>query len=201
MNYLLKAAFKFSVIISILYFNASCYEPEHSSRIVSDFSGDWKFKLADAGDAFEYDFDDSGWENIDLPHDWSIHGEFSGDHPAGTGGGALPGGIGWYRKTFFLSEMDSSKNFFIEFDGIYRDSDVWINGHFLGNRPNGYISFGYELTGTLNFGQTPNIISVKVDNSLQPNSRWYSGSGIYRNVRLVSVNDTYLKKWGAYLTT
>ena len=110
-------------------------------------------------------------------------------HPSGNLGGALPGGIGWYRKTFTVPAESKNKNIRIEFDGVYKNSEVWINGHFLGKRPNGYISFSYDLTPYLNYGKT-NVIAVKVDNSQQPDSRWYSGSGIYRDVKLVM-----LKKW------
>jgi beta-galactosidase len=112
----------------------------------------------------------------------------------------LPAGIGWYRKTFTVPNASKYKRLFIDFDGVYRNSEVWINGHYLGKRPNGYISFEYELTDYLNFSGK-NLIAVKVDNSEQPNSRWYSGSGIYRNVWLVTTNKTYIKHWATYVTT
>jgi len=144
---------------------------------------------------------DTAWKKLNLPHDWSIEGPFSEKHPATAGGGALPGGIGWYRKTFLLPEPDSLRNIFIEFDGIYRCSEVYINGHLLGMRPNGYISFRYDLTPYLNFGKEKNIVAVKVDNAQQPNSRWYSGSGIYRNVRLVKTGSVFVDHWGTTITT
>jgi len=155
-------------------------------RRTIDFNGQWKFFLGDDSLARNPNYNDLKWRQLDLPHDWSIEGKFSESNPATTQGGALPGGIGWYRKHFTLSEADLKKNISIEFDGIYRNSEVWINGHYLGKRPNGYISFQYELTSYLKVGE--NIIAVKVDNSAQPNSRWYSGSGIYRNVRLGLTN-------------
>ena len=113
----------------------------------------------------------------------SIEGAFDQKNPAGFGGGALPGGIGWYRKTFDATPVEG-KSVFIDFDGVYRNSEVWLNGQYLGKRPYGYSSFQYDLTPHLKAGK--NIIAVKVDNSQQPNSRWYSGSGIYRNVWLTN---------------
>jgi len=138
---------------------------------------------------------------LNLPHDWSIEGEFSETAPAGTGGGALPGGTGWYRKSFTIPTTSKGKLIFIEFDGVYRNSEVWINGHYLGKRPYGYSTFEYELTPHLIYGAKPNVIEVKVDNSQQPNSRWYSGSGIYRNVWLTTLDPFHIEHWGTYVTT
>jgi beta-galactosidase len=112
----------------------------------ADFDMGWRFHLGEVPAAKEINFADNSWRQLNLPHDWSIEGEFSKDNPAGVGGGALPGGIGWYRKTFTLPETDKNKSVFIDFDGVYMNSDVWINGHFLGNRPYGYSSFRYEMT-------------------------------------------------------
>ena len=149
----------------------------------------------------ESGLDDSQWRILDLPHDWSIEGTFSKDHPASPGGGALPGGIAWYRKTFTIPLSEKGRLAFIDFDGVYRNSEVWINGHYLGKRPYGYSSFRYELTPYLKYGKEKNIIAVKVDNSQQPNSRWYSGSGIYRNVWLVTTEKIFIDHWGVYVTT
>jgi len=110
------------------------------------FNQDWRFHLGEVASGQEIDLNDSQWRQLDLPHDWSIEGEFSEKAPAGTGGGALPGGIGWYRKNFTVPLTAKGKQIFIEFDGVYRNSEVWINGHYLGKRPYGYISFQYELT-------------------------------------------------------
>lgn len=165
------------------------------------FTKNWQFVLGDTLNAQDPKISDALWKTIDLPHDWSIEGAFSKDHPSTPGGGALPGGTGWYRKTFSLPEADKNKLFFIDFDGVYRNSEVWINGHYLGKRPYGYISFRYELTPFLHFGKNNNTIAVRVDNSKQPNSRWYSGSGIYRNVWLVSVGNIFVDHWGTYVTT
>lgn len=168
-------------------------------RVVIDFNKDWKFALQNDSTAANGNFPDQQWRVLDLPHDWSIEGEFRKDNPATTQGGALPGGIGWYRKSFVLPGAWDNKNIAIEFDGVYRNSEVWINGHYLGKRPNGYISFQYDLSPYLLKAPAKNVIAVKVDNSLQPNSRWYTGSGIYRNVRLVATNSLAVKQWGSFV--
>jgi beta-galactosidase len=155
------------------------------NRTQEDFNVGWYFQLGDIALAYDSSFNDSSWRILDLPHDWSIEGGFNEKNPAGFGGGALPGGIGWYKKIFALDALDSNKRIAIQFDGIYLNSEVWINGQSVGKRPNGYISFEYDLTRFVKFDGKPNILAVKVDNSKQPNSRWYSGSGIYRDVRLV----------------
>ena len=191
----------FIVLFVTIFLWLSCDSPKRSARKILDFGADWSFYLGDIEGAQQAEFDDSDWRVLNVPHDWSIEGEFSQDHPATPGGGALPGGIGWYRKNFSLSDTDKDKLAFIEFDGIYMNSDVWINGNHLGHRPYGYISFRYELTPFLNYGEEQNVIAVRVDNSLQPNSRWYSGCGIYRNVRLVQTHPVHVDLWGTLVTT
>ncbi len=171
------------------------------TRKTENFDKGWKFNLGDVTDAQAPGFDDSLWRVLDLPHDWSIEGKFSKDNPATPSGGALPGGIGWYRKTFTIPVSEKGRLAFIDFDGVYKNSEVWINGHSLGLRPYGYSSFRYELTPYLKYGKEKNILAVKVDNSKQPNSRWYSGSGIYRNVWLVMTDKIYIAHWGTYVTT
>jgi beta-galactosidase len=171
------------------------------SRSTEDFNAAWKFHPGDVPNGYETGCNDSLWRILDLPHDWSIEGEFSKDNPATAGGGALPGGFGWYRKSFSVPASDSNKVVFIEFDGVYRNSEAWINGRYLGKRPYGYSSFRYELTPFLKYGNEKNVVAVKVDNSQQPNSRWYSGSGIYRNVRLVTTQKVFVDQWGTYVTT
>ncbi|MCM3871472.1 MAG: DUF4982 domain-containing protein [Pyrinomonadaceae bacterium] len=165
------------------------------------FNAGWRFHLGDVSNGQAPELDDSKWRVLNLPHDWSIEGEFDEKHPAGFGGGALPGGIGWYRKTFDIPEANKGTLVFIDFDGVYRNSEVWINGHYLGKRPYGYSSFQYKLEPYLNYGNQKNLIAVKVDNSQQPNSRWYSGSGIYRNVWLTTTNPIHVDHWGTYVTT
>ncbi|MBS1526489.1 MAG: glycoside hydrolase family 2 protein, partial [Bacteroidetes bacterium] len=169
-------------------------------RTRADFDNGWRFHLGDVRGAEAPSFRDKAWRTLNLPHDWSIEGKFSKNNPATPEGGALPGGIGWYRKIFKLPASARNKKVYVDFDGVYQKSTVWINGHELGFRPNGYISFEYDLTPYLHFGGK-NELSVKVDNSVQPNSRWYSGSGIYRNVWLVTTNKLAVDHWGTYVTT
>ncbi|MBP6431493.1 MAG: DUF4982 domain-containing protein, partial [Ferruginibacter sp.] len=171
-------------------------------RSVVNFNAQWKFYLGDDSLASTINFNDALWRKLNVPHDWSIEQQFAPTAKATTQGGALPGGIGWYRKIFTIEPSAKNKNIFIEFDGIYRNSEVWINGHYLGKRPNGYISFRYDITPYVKFDNTQNVIAVKVDNSQQPNSRWYTGSGIYRDVQLVFENRyAAVKQWGAFVTT
>jgi len=163
-----------------------------------NFDLNWMFHLGDVPGADKPGFPDQDWRRLDLPHDWSIEGSFKPDNPATNAGAALPGGIGWYRKTFSVTDT-KSKHRFIRFDGVYMNSTVWINGHQLGNRPFGYSTFEYDMTPYLVEGA--NVVAVKVDNSLQPNSRWYSGSGIYRHVWLTTTSPVHVSQWGTYVTT
>jgi len=165
-----------------------------------DFNKDWKFILGELNNASSESFNDKQWRTLNLPHDWSIELPFEEHSPTGTGGGALRGGLGWYRKTFATPANAFGKKVFIDFDGVYMNSEVFINGKSLGVRPNGYISFRYDLTSFLKPVGEKNVIAVKVDNSRQPNSRWYSGSGIYRNVWLTVSSPVHIEKWGTYIT-
>ena len=192
----MKRYYLFLLICTVLF---SC-STQNKVRDTTDFTENWKFYLGDDSVAYTPAYDDAGWRTLDLPHDWSIEADFSVDNPATPGGGALPGGIGWYRKEFTVDKSNENKSIYIDFDGIYWNSKVWINGHLLGERPNGYISFRYELTPYIKVGEK-NIIAVRVDNSQQPNSRWYTGSGIYRNVWLTAVNPLHVDHWGTYVTT
>jgi len=192
----IQKVFLLSALISFFTSNAFSQQP----RSTLNFDKDWHFNLGDVPNGENISLNDAGWRVLNLPHDWSVEGEFKKENPATPEGGALPGGIGWYRKTFTVPSASKGKLVYIDFDGVYQKSDVWLNGHHLGFRPNGYISFRYELTPYLNYGGK-NIIAVKVDNSAQPNSRWYSGSGIYRNVWLVTTNKTAISHWGTYITT
>ncbi len=171
-----------------------------SPRSVIDFNSDWKFYLGSDSNAFNINYNDAAWIKLTLPHDWSIESNFIKDAPATNQGGSLPGGIGWYRKIFTVPASAKNKNVSIEFDGIYKNSEVWINGHYLGKRPYGYSSFAYDLTPHLFFGKQ-NVIAVKADNSQQPDSRWYSGSGIYRDVKLATYGNIFIEKHGIFITT
>ncbi|HEV8592162.1 MAG TPA: glycoside hydrolase family 2 TIM barrel-domain containing protein, partial [Pyrinomonadaceae bacterium] len=171
-----------------------------SPRISTSFDADWRFFKGDAANAETVGFDDSAWRRLNVPHDWSIEGPFDPKNPTGGAGGFLPSGIAWYRKHFTLSKDLGDRRFFIEFDGVMENSEVWINGHFLGKRPYGYVSFSYEMTGHLNVGGD-NVLAVKVDTSKQPASRWYTGAGIYRHVRMTVKDPVHIPQWGAFIST
>lgn len=166
------------------------------------FNEGWRFHLQSAGGTDDFsapDYDDSGWRKLDLPHDWAIEGKFSEDNPSGTGGGALPGGTGWYRKEFRTpAGMRKGDRVFVDFDGAYMNTSVYINGQPLGTRPYGYASFSYDITDYLN-KNGKNVMAVKVDNAEQPNSRWYSGCGIYRNVWLRHTAGVFVPLWGQHI--
>ena len=166
------------------------------------FDADWRFVLADSAHMADVDYNDSHWRKLSLPHDWAIEGDFYASNPSGAGGGALPGGVGWYRKTFSIPltpSQDGGTSCFIEFDGVYMNSTVYVNGQKVGFRPYGYSSFEYDITDYLKKGE--NVIAVRVDNSDQPNSRWYSGCGIYRHVWLTQTEHTHVAHWGTYVTS
>ena len=168
-------------------------------RVTVNFDRDWRFHLGEVENGQNADFNDTSWRQLDVPHDWSIEGAFDQRSPAGAGGGYLNGGIGWYRKTFATPSEAKGRRVTIEFDGVYMDSDVWLNGKHLGRHPYGYTSFDYDLTDALK-PQGQNVLAVRV-NVAQPCSRWYSGAGIFRHVRLQLLNPVHLARWGTYVTT
>ena len=171
-------------------------------RKIESFDANWHFYKGDIQGAEKSSFNDSSWRLLNVPHDWSIEGPYDKANPTARGGGYLPAGIGWYRKDFTLSDADAEKQHFIEFDGVMANSDVWVNGVHLGKRPYGYISFAYDLTKHLNYGKGKiNTIAVRADNTIQPASRYYTGAGIYRHARLVSVNPVHFTQWGTYITS
>jgi beta-galactosidase len=184
-------------LIQILTINIWASVPDTRQRLLID--NNWKFIQSDVNGAENPKFDDTKWRTLNLPHDWSIEGEFKEDAATKGPGGYLPTGIGWYRKHLNISSIGKDQQYLIEFDGVYMNSDVWINGQHLGKHPYGYTSFYYDLTPFIRKGE--NIIAVKVDNSVQPNSRWYSGSGIYRHVWLNITGPVHVAHWGTYITT
>lgn len=167
----------------------------------ASFDAGWRFSRGDFPGAEVAGYDDAAWQQVDTPHDWSIFGPFDEKEPSGGNGGYLPTGMGWYRKRFTLTRSQAGKRVRLEFDGVYERSEVWINGQLLGMRPYGFISFGYDLTPHLNPPGKPNTVAVRVDNSLQPNCRWYSGSGIYRHVWLITTEPVHVAPWGVYVRT
>lgn len=164
------------------------------------FNSDWKFALGDASENSKTNFNDSSWRKLSLPHDWSIEGKSEKNNPSEGDGGFYPMGKAWYRKIFTLPAAWADQKISIYFEGVYMNAEVFINGKSVGFQPYGYTSFEYDLTPHLNFGQQ-NTIAVKVDNSQQKNCRWYSGSGIYRNVWLMVRNPIHVKNWGVAIST
>lgn len=183
--------FVFLLSINTLFAQVSFGEPE----LIND---NWLFQKGDFEKASNIEFDDTKWRKLDLPHDWSVEGPISPDLASATG--YLPGGIAWYRKTLEIPSSKINKKVFIYFEGIYRNGEVFINGVSMGMRPNGYISYLYDLTPYLHFGEK-NTIAVRVDHSESADSRWYTGSGIYRDVYLVYANPVHIDLWGVYYTT
>jgi beta-galactosidase len=189
--------FRSAIILSILCLSSFW---ANAARITENFDTNWLFQKSDAPGGELNEFNDSDWRKLDLPHDWSIEGPFAETNLTGGAGGFLPSGLVWYRKHFNLPKDAADKVVRIEFDGVMQNSDVWINGHHLGHRSFGYVSFGYELNGHLNFGGD-NVIAVRCDTSEQPASRWYSGGGIYRHVRLVETDPIHIAENGVFIST
>ena len=182
-----KLSFCMGLLLALMGVSAQARERQN-------FDKDWRFVLGDSAQMAKADYNDSWWRQLDVPHDWAREGDFYVGNPSGAGGGALPGGIGWYRKHFSLDKIEKV---FLEFDGVYMNSTVYVNGQKVGTRPYGYSSFEYDITPYVREGR--NVVAVRVDNSDQPNSRWYSGCGIYRHVWLTRTNAIHVKHWGVYV--
>ena len=180
--------------------STSAAENSTLNRTQVDFNKNWQFRLADTRGAFLFDevSKQQQWETIDVPHDWSVALPYTQENTASSTG-FKQGGIGWYRKTFDIKKSDFQRTLWLEFDGIYNNSSIWINGSFAGERPNGYTSFKVDLNEYMVEGE--NQISIKVDRTAYNDSRWYTGSGIYRDVRLVSVNKQHIAHWGVQITS
>lgn len=155
----------------------------------------WKFVLSDISEAKNKSFDDNQWEKVNLPHDWSVKGKLDSTLASCTG--YLPGGIGWYRKTLNVPHKEKGRKVYLYFEGVYNRSEVYINGQLLGSRPNGYISFMYDATPFIKYGEK-NVIAVRADHSRSADSRWYTGSGIYRDVWVVYANPVHIAQWGVF---
>lgn len=189
-------------VMLLLIFTTVAYSLQAQVRKITSFDANWKFLKSESSGAEKALFNDTKWRTLDVPHDWSIEGPYDKSNLTARGGGYLPSGIGWYRKSFSLTDADAQKQHSIEFDGVMANSDVYINGIHLGKRPYGYISFSYDLTKHLKYGKgKTNVIAVRADNTIQPASRYYTGAGIYRHVRLVSVNPVHFSNWGTFITT
>ncbi len=167
-------------------------------RQTSLFNGGWRFHLGDAPGAHAPAFDDGAWRPLTLPHDWSIEGPFDAKWASATG--FLPGGVGWYRKTFAAPDGSAAKQVSLLFDGVYCNSEVWVNSHYLGKRHSGFASFHHDLTPFLR-PDAENVVAVRVDHTQYGDARWYTGSGIYRNVSLIATDPVHIKHWGVSVTT
>lgn len=190
--------FRFAICSLLLLPSFLCVKSYAFERHLWDEG--WRFALHNDDKAHETTFDDHAWRVLDLPHDWAIEGDFYALNPSGANGGALPGGIGWYRKHLNLNDNDVSSHYVLHFDGAYMNTSVYVNGQLVGMRPYGFISFSYDITPYLK-KQGDNVVAVKVDNSKQPNSRWYTGCGIYRHVYLMKSSDIRIEEWGVQALT
>ncbi|WP_343329624.1 glycoside hydrolase family 2 TIM barrel-domain containing protein [Polaribacter staleyi] len=190
---------KSTFILLFLSFFISCSEKK-TAPVHINFNEDWKFIQENVQAAVNPNYNDSSWETIKVPHDWSIKGPFSKDNPSFSRGGWLPTGKSTYRKTFNVNANKKDGKVFIYFDGAYRNSIVYINGVKVGYRPMGYIGFEYDLTKHINFDKK-NVLTVTLDNSEQPGSRWYTGTGLYRDVTLKIKQKTFIPNWSLYVTT
>ena len=190
--------FRFAICSLLLLPSFLCVKSYAFERHLWDEG--WRFALHNDDKAHETTFDDHAWRVLDLPHDWAIEGDFYALNPSGANGGALPGGTGWYRKHLNLNDNDASSRYVLHFDGAYMNTSVYVNGQLVGVRPYGFISFSYDITPYLK-KQGDNVVAVKVDNSKQPNSRWYTGCGIYRHVYLMKSSDIRIEEWGVQALT
>ena len=183
------------ILLPVLLFSCLSASSQISFGDSKKINDNWKFNLQETPEAKNTAFDDSKWQKINVPHDWSVKGQLSPTLASCTG--FLPGGIGWYRKSINIPQSKSSEKVYLYFEGVYNRSEVFINGHSLGKRPNGYISFAYDATPFIKYGGE-NTISVRVDHSQSADSRWYTGSGIYRDVWVVYANPVHIAQWGVY---
>jgi beta-galactosidase len=175
-------------------------------RTVADFDAGWLFHYGDASGASTPSYPDNAWRKVSVPHDWSIEGPnppadpFSESASSTGRGGYLPSGIGWYRKHFSLAGVATTRKVHVEFDGVMANASVYVNGRLIGSHPFGYTSFRYDITAAANLGGD-NVIAVRTDTSQQPASRYYTGAGIYRDVRLIATDAVHIDQWATYVTT
>lgn len=189
---------KGAALAAALFAMSTSSQAQVSFGEAQKFNDSWLFELSDPADAASQEFPDSAWRRLSVPHDWSIEGTYSPDLASGTG--YLPGGIGWYRKHFTHdAAKNADKKKYIYFEGVYNRSEVYLNGHLLGKRPSGYASFMYDMTPYLIDGD--NVLSVRVDHSRYADSRYYTGSGIYRDVWMIEAPETHIAQWGVGFET
>jgi len=180
---------------------AHAYHDSNGPRQRLSMDLNWLFTWGDPAGAQGLAFDDSGWRVLDVPHDWSIEGPYSETNSTGGSGGYLPAGIGWYRKHFTTPASFLDKEVSVQFDGVFMNADIFLNGHQIGHHAYGYTSFNSDLTPFLAAAGNDNILAVRVANDVQPNSRWYTGSGIYRHVWADVTGPLHVAPWGTSVTT
>jgi beta-galactosidase len=190
----------FALLRIVCAFLAASALPGAAGRTIVSLDSGWTFNQGEAAGAEAAGFDDSSWRKLDIPHDWSIEGRFDKNAATTGSGGWLPSGVAWYRKEIALPAEVKDKRVWVEFDGIMANSDVWLNGRHLGRRPNGYVSFRYDVTPHVKPG-AKNLLVVKADTSAQPASRWYTGAGIYRHARLLIAHPAHIAPWGVFVST
>ena len=184
-----------SIVILLVMSIAPSLRAQVSFGIPEKINDSWKFVLNDVPDGQSVTLNDTRWQSVSLPHDWSVKGQLSPTLASCTG--YLPGGIGWYRKTIDIPADKQGQKVYLYFEGVYNRSEVFLNGHSLGKRPNGYISFMVDATPYIKYGEN-NTIAVRVDHSQSADSRWYTGSGIYRDVWMIYANPVHIAQWGVY---
>jgi len=191
---------KISGLLLCLFLFSRVSAQNMNPREIIPLDSAWRFWLGDDPSARQPGFDDSRWRSIDLPHDWTIESPVNPPPDGESNGGYFSHGIAWYRKSFAFS--DTTKKVVVEFDGVYMNSEVWINGQFLGRKPYGFNGFRYDITEYLKRDGSRNIIAVRVDDSAEPSVRWYAGSGIYRHVHLIVTGYAHFQlNGGIYITT
>ncbi|MGJ8651138.1 MAG: glycoside hydrolase family 2 TIM barrel-domain containing protein [Opitutaceae bacterium] len=199
MNIRMKALLSLLIVGACAISSATATSIRANINQAEKLTFDWKFSHSDSPEAVEPDFDDSDWETISVPHDWSILGPYDKENPSGGQGGYLPTGLGWYRKNFEIGQVDPTKQYLILFDASYMNTEVWVNGEKVGGRPYGYISFYFDISEQMQSGS--NTLVVRVDNEQAPNARWYAGCGIYGDVTLITKNKINFDQWGVFVTT
>jgi beta-galactosidase len=190
---------KLSLLFLMFLLFAYLANAQSTSREKYLFNFGWKFHYGDERGLFQRWIDESQWEDVQLPHDASVSKAFSRENST-VANGWLPHGTGWYRKHFTLDENSRGRKVIIDFEGVYRDAEIYCNGVYLGRHLNGYLGFQHDISEYLNYGMD-NVIAVKYDNTFKESSRWYTGEGIYRDVWLIVTDNLYIPQFGTFITT
>ncbi len=190
---------KNTTLFRIVFFLNIFFIVAQTSRVENVLKHDWLFSEVDNKDAYLENFNDTNWRLLSLPHDWSIEGDYDKDNLSGGLCGYLPSGIIWYRKNLEIFKEDIGKKTTLTFDSVFMNSTIWINGKELGKHPYGYNTFAFDISNFLKAGK--NVLAIRLDNSEQPSSRWYTGTGIFGNVKLITTNKQYIKRQGVFFRT